>query len=87
VAHEAGLSEGKLDELINFESSDSYCDREKAALPTPRPSRGRIDRTTGSGSPAFALQRRGIVELACFIALTMGQQSWTPDAQPSITIK
>ena len=29
---QGGLYEGKYDELLNFESSDSYSDREKAAL-------------------------------------------------------
>ena len=40
-----GLSEGKYDELLNFESSESFSEPE-------------------------------LVELGCFIGLTLGQQSW-----------
>ncbi len=77
AAHEAGLSEGKLDELINFESSDSYSDREKAALSYAEAITWRIDPDDRFWDRLHSrFNEEELVELACFIALTMGQQSW-----------
>jgi len=76
-ARRDGLSEGKLDELINFESSGSYSDREKAALAYAEAITWRLD-----PDDAFWERLHGhfseeeLVELAGFICLTMGQQSW-----------
>jgi alkylhydroperoxidase family enzyme len=77
AARSAGLAEGKLDELVNFESSLSYSDREKAAL-------SYAEAITWRLAPDDAFWERlhhhfteeELVELACFITLTMGQQSW-----------
>ena len=77
AARSAGLAEGKLDELVNFESSLSYSDREKAAL-------SYAEAITWRLTPDDAFWERlhhhfneeELVELACFITLTMGQQSW-----------
>jgi alkylhydroperoxidase family enzyme len=70
---EAGLYEGKYDELLNFESSDSYTDREKAAL-------AYAEAITWTGQADDALWERlseaELVELGCMIGLTLGQQSW-----------
>jgi alkylhydroperoxidase family enzyme len=74
---QAGLYEGKYDELLNFESSDSYTDREKAAL-------AYAEAITWTGQADDALWERlhehfseaELVELGCMIGLTLGQQSW-----------
>jgi len=77
AARSAGLAEGKLDELVNFESSLSISEREKAAL-------SYAEAITWRLAPDDAFWERlhhhfteeELVELACFITLTMGQQSW-----------
>ncbi len=77
AARASGLNEGKLDELINFESSSTYNEREKAALSYAEAITWRLD-----PDDAFweRLKRHftaeELVELAGFISLTMGQQSW-----------
>jgi alkylhydroperoxidase family enzyme len=76
-AQQAGLSEGKLEDLLNFESSTLYDERQKSAL-------AYAEAITWRLSPDDAFWRRlheqfseeELVELACFISLTMGQQSW-----------
>jgi alkylhydroperoxidase family enzyme len=76
-SRQAGLVEGKYDELLNFESSESYTEREKAAL-------AYAEAITWTGDADDALWERlyahfgeaELVELGCFIGLTLGQQSW-----------
>ena len=74
----AGLLEQQYDELLNFESSDRYDDRQKAALAYAEA----IAWDMPSDEDAFwdRLHRHfseaELVELGCFIALTFGQQSW-----------
>src|SRR6266852_1450248 len=71
------LSEGQYDDLLNFESSARLTEREKAALAYAEAITWRLDADD-------ALWKRldqhfsepELVELGCFIALTMGQQSW-----------
>jgi alkylhydroperoxidase family enzyme len=77
AAHDAGLSEGKFDELMNFESSASYSDRQKAALSYAEAITWRFDPDDGFWGRLYShFNEEELVELACFIALTMGQQSW-----------
>jgi len=71
------LNEAQTDDLVNFEKSTRYTDREKTALAYAEAITWRLDT-----DDAF-WQRLGkhfsepeLVELGCFIALTMGQQSW-----------
>jgi alkylhydroperoxidase family enzyme len=72
-----GLVEGKYDELLNFESSESYSEREKAAL-------AYAEAIVWTGDADDALWARlyehfseaELVELGCMIGLTLGQQSW-----------
>jgi alkylhydroperoxidase family enzyme len=72
-----GLFEGKYDELLNFESSETYTEREKAAL-------AYAEAITWTGVADDALWERlyahfneaELVELGCMIGLTLGQQSW-----------
>jgi alkylhydroperoxidase family enzyme len=74
---QAGLYEGKYDELLNFESSESYTEQEKAAL-------AYAEAITWTGQADDALWERlyehfsepELVELGCMIGLTLGQQSW-----------
>ncbi len=76
-AQAAGVGEGKLDELLNFETSPQYSDKERAAL-------AYAEAITWRLSPDDDLWDRlhryfseeELVELAGFICLTMGQQSW-----------
>ena len=73
----AGLLEQQYDELLNFESSDRYDDRQKAALAYAEAITWRLDT-----DDAFWARMHGhfsepeLVELGCFVALTFGQQSW-----------
>jgi alkylhydroperoxidase family enzyme len=77
VALQAGMSEAKLDELINFESSDSYSQLEKAALSYAEAITWRIDTNDEFWARLHShFSEEELVELACFISLTMGQQSW-----------
>ncbi len=76
-ASAAGLAEHQYDELLNFESSDQYDARQKAALAYAEAISWRLelsdeawDRLHGQFTEAE------LVELGCFIALTLGQQSW-----------
>ena len=79
---EAGLYEGKYDELLNFESSDTYNEREKAAL-------AYAEAIVWTGDADDALWERlyehfnepELVELGCMIGLTLGQQSLAAAAQ------
>jgi alkylhydroperoxidase family enzyme len=72
----AGVEEGQYDELLNFESSPRYDDRQKAALAYAE--------AIAWGTNSDELWERlhahftepELVELGCFIALTFGQQSW-----------
>ena len=74
---EGGLVEGKYDELLNFESSESYTEREKAAL-------AYAEAIVWTGAADDALWERlnanfnqaELVELGCMVGLTLGQQSW-----------
>jgi alkylhydroperoxidase family enzyme len=76
-SREAGLQEGKYDELLNFESSETYSEREKAAL-------AYTEAIVWTGDADDALWERlyahfgeaELVELGCFVGLTLGQQSW-----------
>jgi alkylhydroperoxidase family enzyme len=76
-ARAGGLAEGKLDDLLNFERSADLGEREKAALSYAEAITWRLDT-----DDAFWQRLHGhfsepeLVELGCFIALTMGQQSW-----------
>jgi alkylhydroperoxidase family enzyme len=76
-ATQAGLLEQQYDELLNFESSETYSEREKAAL-------AYAEAIVWTGEADDALWERlyahfseaELVELGCMIGLTLGQQSW-----------
>ncbi len=71
------LEEAQTDDLVNFEKSTRYTEKQKAALAYAEAITWRLET-----DDAFwdRLHRHytepELVELGCFIALTMGQQSW-----------
>jgi alkylhydroperoxidase family enzyme len=76
-AAQQGFSEAKYDELLNFESSATFDDREKAALAYAEAiawHQPAGDELWDRLHQHFAEPE--LVELGCFIALTFGQQSW-----------
>jgi alkylhydroperoxidase family enzyme len=77
AARSSNLSEGKLDELMNFETSSTFSDRERAALSYAEAITWRSETGDGFWDRLHShFSEEELVELACFIALTMGQQSW-----------
>ena len=77
AAQSAGLSEGALDELLNFESASIYDERQKAALAYAEAITWRLSPDDAFWDRLHAnFSEEELVELACFISLTMGQQSW-----------
>jgi len=76
-AANAGMIEEDVKDLLNFEKSTRYSERQKAALAYAEAIAWHLDT-----DDAFweRLHRHygepELVELGCFIALTMGQQSW-----------
>jgi alkylhydroperoxidase family enzyme len=71
------LNEAQADDLVNFEKSAKYDDRQKAALAYAEAITWRLetdDRFWDRLHRHFSEPE--LVELGCFIALTMGQQSW-----------
>jgi alkylhydroperoxidase family enzyme len=69
--------EEQVKDLLNFEKSTRYTEREKAALAYAEAITWRLET-----DDAFWARLQGhfsepeLVELGCFVALTMGQQSW-----------
>jgi AhpD family alkylhydroperoxidase len=73
----AGLLEQQYDELLNFESSDRYDDRQKAALAYTEAICWRLDTDDAFWERMNAhFTEAELVELGCFVGLTFGQQSW-----------
>jgi alkylhydroperoxidase family enzyme len=73
----SGLEEQKYDQLLNFEGSDQYDDRQKAALAYAEAIAWRLDPTDELWERLHQhFSEPELVELGCFIALTFGQQSW-----------
>lgn len=76
-AQSQGISEGKFDELLNFETSATYDERQRAALGYAEAITWRLDLDDAFWDRLHSeFSEEELVELACFIALTMGQQSW-----------
>jgi alkylhydroperoxidase family enzyme len=74
---EMGLTEGKYDDLLNFETSSIYDDRQKAALAYTEAIVWHLetdDALWGRLNSHFSEDE--LVELGCFVGLTLGQQSW-----------
>jgi len=72
-----GLTEGKYDDLLNFESSEKYDDRQKAALSYAEAIAWHLEVDDQFWDRLYQhFTEAELVELACFIGLTLGQQSW-----------
>ena len=74
-----GLLEQQYDELLNFEKSDRYDERQKAALSYAEAiawGLGTTDEDAFWARLHAHFSEPELVELGCFIALTFGQQSW-----------
>jgi alkylhydroperoxidase family enzyme len=71
------LNEAQTDDLVNFEKSARYGDREKAALAYAEAITWRLETDDAFWARLYKhFSEPELVELGCFIALTMGQQSW-----------
>ncbi len=74
---EAGLQEAQYDALLNFESSEEFDDRQKAALAYAQAIAWNEQDRDGLWDRLHAhFSEAELVELGCCIALTFGQQSW-----------
>jgi alkylhydroperoxidase family enzyme len=72
-----GLVEAQYDDLLNFESSTRFDERQKAALAYAEAIAWRLDTDDAFWDRLRThFSEPELVELGCFIALTMGQQSW-----------
>ncbi len=72
-----GLVEGQYDELLNFESSSAYDDRQKAALAYTEAITWHLNTDDEFWDRMYRhFSEAELVELGCFVGLTMGQQSW-----------
>ena len=71
-----GLVEGQYDELMNFERSERYDERQKAALAYAEAIAWHLDANDEFWDRMYRhFSEPELVELGCFIGLTMGQQS------------
>jgi alkylhydroperoxidase family enzyme len=72
-----GLEEGRYDELLNFERSDRYTEREKAALAYAEAIAWGLETDDAFWERLYGhFSEPELVELGCMIGLTLGQQSW-----------
>jgi alkylhydroperoxidase family enzyme len=72
-----GLAEQQYDDLLNFESSERYDDRQKAALAYAEAIAWHLDTDDAFWDRLHRhFTEPELVELGCFIGLTFGQQSW-----------
>jgi alkylhydroperoxidase family enzyme len=73
----AGVMEEHVRELLNFEKSARYGEREKAALAYAEAITWHLETDDAFWERLHRhFSEPELVELGCFIALTMGQQSW-----------
>jgi alkylhydroperoxidase family enzyme len=77
TARRDGLVEAKFEDLLNFESSDLYDERQRAALSYAEAITWRLNTDDAFWRRLYdQFTEEELVELASFICLTMGQQSW-----------
>jgi alkylhydroperoxidase family enzyme len=73
----AGMIEDDVRDLLNFEKSNRYSERQKAALAYAEAITWHLDTDDTFWERMHShFSESELVELGCFIALTMGQQSW-----------
>jgi alkylhydroperoxidase family enzyme len=76
-ARQRGLQEGQYDELLNFETSEAYDERQKAALAYAEAIAWHLETDDAFWERMHAhFSEPELVELGCAIGLTLGQQSW-----------
>jgi alkylhydroperoxidase family enzyme len=76
-AASAGVIEADVKDLLNFEKSTRYSDKQKAALAYAEAITWHLDTDDVFWERLNQhFSEPELVELGCFIALTMGQQSW-----------
>ncbi len=76
-AAKEGLIEDDYVDLLNFEKSDRYDDRQKAALQYAEAITWHTELDDAAWERLHAhFSEPELVEIGCFISLTMGQQSW-----------
>src|SRR5256885_4329222 len=76
-AANAGMIEDDVKDLLNFEKSARYSDKQKAALAYAEAITWHLDTDDAFWERLHKhFGEPELVELGCFIALTMGQQSW-----------
>jgi alkylhydroperoxidase family enzyme len=72
-----GVLEEQVLDLLNFEKSTRYDERQQAALAYAEAITWRLDTDDAFWERLYRhFSEPELVELGCFIALTMGQQSW-----------
>lgn len=72
-----GLAEAQYDDLLNFEKSQLLDERQKAALAYAEAITWRLESSDALWTRLYQhFSEPELVELGCFVALTMGQQSW-----------
>jgi len=73
----AGMIEDDVRDLLNFEKSTRYSEQQKAALAYAEAITWHLDTDDAFWARLHRhFSEPELVELGCFIALTMGQQSW-----------
>ena len=73
----AGMIEDDVKDLLNFEKSTRYSDRQKAALAYAEAITWHLETDDAFWARLHRhFSEPELVKLGCFIALTMGQQSW-----------
>jgi alkylhydroperoxidase family enzyme len=76
-AASAGVIEEDVKDLLNFEKSTRYSEPQKAALAYAEAITWRLDTDDAFWERLYRhFTEAELVELGCFVALTMGQQSW-----------
>ena len=76
-AASAGMIEDDVKDLLNFEKSTRYSDKQKAALAYAEAITWHLETDDAFWDRLHKhFSEPQLVELGCFIALTMGQQSW-----------
>jgi alkylhydroperoxidase family enzyme len=76
-ASTAGLRERQYDDLLEFESSEKLDERQKAALAYAQAITWHLETDDAFWDRMYRhFSEDELVELGCFIGLTMGQQSW-----------
>src|SRR3954462_382202 len=76
-AASAGMIEDDVKDLLNFEKSTRYSDKQKAALAYAEAITWHLETDDAFWARLHRhFSEPELVELGCFIALTMGQQSW-----------